>query len=114
MAKLPDSTLATLFQLQRQIAEEIEEASALEWRLFQTFGETEETLPELEELQAIRERLTTSFSRLYTLLLRILEAQPRASSDMLDLLTQSVEQGRTSLAACQANVREIKQNWSLS
>ncbi len=87
MAKLPEATLTTLFRLQQQIAVEIEEASAVEWRVFQDFGETDETLPELDELQSNRERLLTSFSRLYVLLLRVLETQPVAPSAMLEALS---------------------------
>jgi len=54
MAKLPDEILTTIFTLQRQIASGIEEASAAEWALLEQYGETEATIPELEELQNAR------------------------------------------------------------
>jgi hypothetical protein len=60
MAKLPDKSLTIVFSLQRQLAEAIEEASAIEWVLFERYGETETTMPELEELQNARERLISS------------------------------------------------------
>ena len=47
MAKLPEETLTNIFVLQRQLAENIEEVSAVEWTLFEQYGETEATLPEL-------------------------------------------------------------------
>ena len=59
--------------------------------IFEQFSEVEETIPELEELQNVRERATSSYSRLYTLLLRVAEAQPAATSATVDLLTQSIE-----------------------
>ena len=47
-------------------------------------GETAETLPELEELQSIRERLLSPYSRLHTLLLRAAESQPVVPNDVLN------------------------------
>jgi hypothetical protein len=113
VAKLPDKTLTAIFSLQRQLAESIEEASAVEWVLFEEYGETEATLPELEQLQNARERLTAPYSRLSTILLRILESQPLASDAMLNLLTQTIEQAQAAASAATASVREIKRNWNL-
>ncbi len=113
MAKLPNEILTTIFSLQRQLAEGIEEASALEWILFEQYGETEETIGELEELYNARERLTLNYSRLHTLLLRILESQPTACAPMLDLLSQTLEQGQFVANAAIASIREIKRNWGI-
>ncbi len=113
MAKLPDDILTTIFSLQRQLAERIEDASAAEWILFEQYGETEETQGELEELYNARERLTVTYSRLHTLLLRILESQPTASTAMLDLLSQTLEQGQFVANAAKASIEEIKRNWGL-
>ncbi|MBV9387582.1 MAG: hypothetical protein JOZ78_14275 [Chroococcidiopsidaceae cyanobacterium CP_BM_ER_R8_30] len=113
MAKLPDEILTTIFSLQRQIAIGIHEASAAEWALLEQHGETEATIPELEELQKARERLTAPYTRLHTLLLRILEFQPLASTAMLVLLDQTMEQAQAAVDAAQASVREIKRNWHL-
>jgi hypothetical protein len=113
MAKLPDKTLTTIFSLQRQLAEGIEEASTAEWRIFDQYGETEETISELEELQNARERLTAPYSRLHTLLLRILESQPTASTAMLNLLSQTIEQAQAAAEAATASLGEIKRNWNI-
>ncbi len=114
MAKLPDEILTTIFSLQRKLAVGIEEASATEWILFEQYGETAETIGELEELYNARERLTTLYSRLHKLLLRILESQPTASAGMLDLLSQTLEQGQAVVNAAAASVREIKRNWDIT
>lgn len=100
MAKLPNETLTIVFKLQRRLLERIDEATATEVAIFEQFGETEETIPELEQLQNVRERATSSYSRLYTLVLRIAEAQPRATSATLNLLEQSIEQAQATDAAC--------------
>ncbi|MCU0534395.1 MAG: hypothetical protein MUD14_10935 [Hydrococcus sp. Prado102] len=113
MAKLSDEILTNIFSLQRQLAEGIGEVSAVEWALFEQYGETDESIGELEELKNAKERLTIPYSRLHTLLLRILEAQPTASAAMLNLLAQTLEQGQAALDASNASVREIKRNWDL-
>lgn len=127
MAKLPDETTTTIFNLQRQLLERIDmaagsevssptladEATATEALLFEEFGETEETIPELQELQSVRERATSSYSRLYTLLLRVAEAQPVASSATLNLLVQAIEQAQANNAAADASVKDVKRNWNL-
>jgi len=69
------------------------------------YGETEATIPELEELQNARERLTAP-SRLHTLLLRILESQPLVSPAILNLLVKTIEQARAATEAARASVRE--------
>ncbi|MBW4621362.1 MAG: hypothetical protein KME17_18630 [Cyanosarcina radialis HA8281-LM2] len=112
--KLSDEMLTTIFSLQRQLAVGIEEASAAEWKLNEQYGETAETIVELEELQNARERLTMPYSRLHTLLLRILEFQPLAPAAMLNLLAQTLEQGELAIDAVAASVREIKSNWDLT
>ena len=113
MAKLSDETLTTIFSLQRQLADGIEEAAATEWLLFEQHGETETTVPELEELQNARERLTQPYSRLSTLLLRILESQPLASAAMLKLLDQTLQQAQMAADVARASIREVQRNWNL-
>lgn len=97
MAKLPDETFSTIFSLQRRLLERIDEATATDAAIFERFGEVEETRPELEELQSIRERSTSAYTRLYTLLLRVAEAQPVASSATLNLFTGAIDRADTSL-----------------
>jgi hypothetical protein len=68
----------------------------------------------LEELQNARERLNQSYSRLNTLLLRILEAQPITANVMLDLWVKAIDKGQANLAAANASIQEIKRGWNLS
>jgi hypothetical protein len=112
VAKLPDSALVNIFTLQRSLVECLDSATAMEYRLLQQIGETLETLPELEELQNIRDRLVSSYSRLNNLLLRICQSQPTAPTDMLDLLYRSLEQTQTSLDVSIASLQDIQRNWN--
>ena len=109
--KLSDETLTLVFNLQRRLLQRINEATETEAIMFE-FGE-EETFLELQQLQNVRERATSSYSRLYTLLLRVAESQPTATSATLDLLALSIEQAEATDAASEASVQDIKRNWML-
>jgi hypothetical protein len=113
MAKLSDELIARIFDLLRQLARGIEEASAAEWYLFDRYGENEATVTELEELQNAKERLRDPYFRLHRLLIGILESQPTAADPMLNLLSQTIEQAQTAADASQASIREVKGNWNL-
>ena len=113
MAELADETLSTVFNLQRRFLKHIDRATAMEAAIFEQFGETEETIPELEQLQNVRERATSSYSRLHVLLLRIAEAQPGATPATLDLLAQSIEQAQATDATAAASIDDIKLNREL-
>ena len=112
MAKLPDPVVSNIFMLQRRIIECLDSTTAMEFRLFDRMGETAETLPELEDLQNIRERLLSSYSRLNTLLLRVSQSQPVAVGDMLSLLYRASETGQATLDASIASLQEIQRNWN--
>ncbi len=112
MAKLPDPVISNIFIIQRRIIEWLDSTTATEFRLFERMGETAETLPELEELQNIKEKLRSKYSRLYNLLLRIAESQPIASEDMLVLLYRSIESTEASIDASIASLQEIQRNWN--
>jgi uncharacterized protein YPO0396 len=114
MANLSDETIATVFDLQRRLFGVINQSTAAEFNLATIYGETEETLPELEELQNIKERGRDSYNRLSVLLLTIGEAQPEASRSTLDLLYRSIEQANATIEALEASTQEIKTNWNLS
>lgn len=113
MAKLPQETIANILNLQARLLAGIDEAKAAEFAIFEQYGETEGTTTVLEQLQNAAERLREPYSRQYALLLRIAEAQPIASSAMLDLLFRSIEQGQAALNASTASVQEAKRDWNI-
>ena len=112
MAKLPDPAISNIFTLQRSLVECLDSCTAMEFSLIHQIGETAETLPELEELQNIRERLASSCSRLHNLLMRIYQSQPTAPNDMLNLLDSTMETGQASLDASNASLQDIERNWN--
>jgi hypothetical protein len=112
VAKLPDAVIDNIFTLQRNLVECLDATTSMEFRLCQEIGETAETLPELEELQNIRDRLVDSYSRLQNILLRIAQSQPIAARDMLDLLYRSMEQAQSFIDASIASLQDIQRNWN--
>lgn len=114
MADLSETTTTIVFNLQRRLLEMINEATKYALIIFEQFGETEETLPELNELENVRERSTSYHIRLYRLLLQVAESQPTATSATLDLLAQSIAQTQAIADAGEASIQEIKRNWNLS
>jgi hypothetical protein len=51
LAKLSTETLTTIFNLQQRLIELIAETKLTEFSIFESYGETEDTLPELEQIQ---------------------------------------------------------------
>ena len=86
MANLPDETLTTIFNLQRRLFQIIDRAKAAEFNLVRQYGETEETLAELEQIDNAQERARTSYARLGRLLLLVAEYQPTANAATMNLL----------------------------
>jgi len=91
MANLPESTLTTVASLLPRLFQVINLATETEFNLFERYGETEATLPELEELNNAAERVRSSYNRLYGLLLQVAQTQPAASAAIIDLLYRSIE-----------------------
>lgn len=108
MAKLSPEVLTTIFSLQRRLIELIAETKNSEFSLFERHGETEETLPELEQIENCLERLRNPYSRLHTLTLRISEYYPIAPSAILELLAETIEQAQISADVVTANLSETR------
>ncbi|MBV9385300.1 MAG: hypothetical protein JOZ78_02615 [Chroococcidiopsidaceae cyanobacterium CP_BM_ER_R8_30] len=113
MAKLPDEILTTIFTLQRQLLERIDEATATEFALFAFYGEIEETTDYFEQLQNARERADSYYLRLFTTLRQIYPSQPVASRDSLELLAQFITDAQATVNAVEATISEIRRDFNL-
>ncbi len=113
MAKLSHETMQTLWRLKSQLLDLVDAAKALEFNLFEQFGETDETIIVLDELKNIAEQAVSRFSQLSTLQLRLAESQPLVPPDMLELLIQTIANTEQRVPALERSVEEIKVEWSL-
>ncbi|MBW4619374.1 MAG: hypothetical protein KME17_08450 [Cyanosarcina radialis HA8281-LM2] len=113
MAKLSNEAIAKIFYFQQQLLEKLDEATATNFQLLEQYGETAETLPELDELQRIVERANSYYTRFYVTLRQLYEAQPTARRDSLELLVKYMDEAEVTIAAIQASLQEIKRNWNL-
>lgn len=113
MANLPEKTLTKIFDLQKQLFKIINDATAADFNLLEKYGETSATLPELDELQNIKERARNAYSRLFRLLLNIGEAQPEINPSTLELLYRAIEQADLTINALEVSIKEIKNNWNI-
>lgn len=112
MAKLPDNTLSTIFKLQRQLLERIDETTGTEFALFELYGETEEIINYYEQLQNARER-ADAYYVLFTTLRQIYPSQGAASRDSLELLTRFIAEAEATVNAVEATISEIKRDFNL-
>ena len=113
MAKLPDQTISTIFILQQRSVALLDTATAAEYSLLQQFGETQETIPELEAIDNVKERLRIPYNRLHRILQQVAESQPAATADVLEFLYRTIDQGEAIADSSEASIQEIKRSWNL-
>jgi hypothetical protein len=114
MAKLSPETAQTIWDMQHQLLEIIDTARTLELSLFDAFGETEDTIPFLDELQSIAQQAIERFSLFSTLQIRVANAQPPISSDILRVVDRSIQTTQQKIPALNRSIQEITQEWRLS
>ncbi|WP_293351312.1 MULTISPECIES: hypothetical protein [unclassified Microcoleus] len=113
MAKLPDQTISTIFRLQQRLVALLDTATAAEYSLLQQFGETQETMPELEAIDNVKERLRIPYNRLHRILQQVAESQPAATADVLDFLYRTIAETEAAADGSEASIQEIKRSWNL-
>jgi GMP synthase PP-ATPase subunit len=108
MAELPSEMVITINQLKQKSLDILNRATAIEFMLFENFGETDQTLPLFEELATVAGDAKDSFTRLNNLQLRVAEAQPTIPSDMLELTTQAIDRITNRIPAWQRSLEEVQ------
>jgi hypothetical protein len=113
MAKISKETIDKILELMGRLSILVDIASSTELSVFNTYGETEEIVYVLEQLQNTKERGISSYTRLSTLLLKVSEVQPSAPIAMLEMLVKAVEQAKGTIDAGEATVKEARNDWSI-
>ncbi|UFP96443.1 hypothetical protein [Gloeobacter morelensis] len=111
--RLPDTLKRDIFDLLDQLLVLLDGAAETERNLFETYGETAETLGDLEILVGIREQVRDTYRRLGGLLARAAEGAPDVAAATMELLVQSYEIGRERLGPLERSVQEIRSDWEL-
>lgn len=113
MAKLPIEIAETIDRLKRQLLDIIDDATKAEYTLFEQFGETDRTIDYLDQLKNVAQQADERFSQFSVLQRRLANAQPTASSDMLNLMTEVIAYTQARLPAWERSIEEIKIEWRL-
>jgi hypothetical protein len=114
MAKLSLEAAQTIWALQHQLLEIIDTAKTLELSLFEAFGETERTIPYLDELQNIAQQGVERFARFSTLQIRVASTQPPVPQDLLEIVNRAIESTQQKIPALKRSNNEIIQEFNLS
>ena len=88
-------------------------ARTLELSLFEAFGETDRTIPYLDELQNIAQQATERFSRFSTLQTRIANTQPPIPRDLLEIVDRSIESTQQKIPALERSNQETIEEFNL-
>jgi hypothetical protein len=111
--KIPDPLKQQIFVLHAQLLDLIDDAATTERALFENYGETEQTLGDLDSLTGIREQAEGIYQGLTTLAFRVVQADPREATATMNLLLRAYERGDERIAPLIRSVEEIRNTWEL-
>ena len=113
MAKISPETIAKILELLGRLSILINRASATELSIFDAYGEAEEIVDVLEQLQNTKERGVDAYTRLSGLMLKISGFQPSAPRAMVEMLERSIEIATATVDASEASVKKAKLDWNI-
>jgi hypothetical protein len=113
MARLDSAINQSLAQLLEQLLVLLDSARDIEFRIFHQYGETEFSLVAMNELVDVAQKSLDFYNQLSNFRLRIAEAQPEISGDVLALVVDRIELIRNSIPAFERSVLEVKLIWRL-
>ncbi len=113
MAKLSPEISNTLSSIKQTLLEVIDESTATEFILFETRGESDETIPFLDEMKNVSIQARERYFQLSNLEVGIAESQPIATNAIINLLTKAIEQNQMRIPAWQRSIQEVKLEWQL-
>ncbi|MEI6430295.1 MAG: hypothetical protein WCO45_18220 [Pseudanabaena sp. ELA607] len=112
MAKLDEESEIRVWSIMQQALKVVDASTDVEFTLFANFGETSETLPYLEEMKNVSLQAISTFSQLSILQLRIAEAQPIASTGILNMLAEAIAINQSRVPAWERSIEEVKLEWN--
>jgi hypothetical protein len=113
VAEISKETIEKILALMGRLSVLIHKTSFVELSIFNAYGETDEMVYVLEQLQNTKDRGIDSYSRLSTLLLKVSEVQPSPPAAMLEMLIKAIDQAQATVDAGEATVKEARNDWSI-
>jgi uncharacterized protein with PhoU and TrkA domain len=83
VAEIPKRTISEILELMGRLLELIDTSAHSELSAFNKYGETGQITYVLEQLQNVKEKAISTYTRLATVLLRISETQPLLTTTMM-------------------------------
>jgi hypothetical protein len=112
MAKLGTETTEIINRLKQRSLDIVDEATAIEFKIFERFGESELVLSYMDEMKNVAEEAIALLSRLSTLQLQVARSQPTAAPAMLELLEQAIQRTLVRIPALERSIQEVKMEWN--
>jgi hypothetical protein len=112
IAKLGPETTEIINRLRQEAFDIVDEATALEFGIFDRFGETELVLSYMDEMKNVADEAIALLSRLSTLQLQVAQSQPAAAPAMLELLEQAIQRTLVRIPALERSIQEVKVEWN--
>ncbi len=112
MAKLGPETSELINRLRQEAFDIVDDVTALEFKIFDRFGETELVLSYMDEMKNVAEEAIALLSRLSTLQLQVAQSQPAAAPAMLELLEQAIQRTLVRIPALERSIQEVKMEWN--
>lgn len=112
MAELPTEISEQIWRFQREFLQIISSARELEYQIFQTLGENEQTSRSLEELHQVAQEGIERFQRFATIQIRVANEPEEIASDMLKLINSSISISEQRIPALLRSIEEIRLEWS--
>jgi hypothetical protein len=113
MAELAPNIEQSIWNSKQGLLNIINIAKLTEFTILSIQGEINETISVLEELQTVVDKSIDRFSRLSILQIRIAEAQPDLSQDMLVFLIEAIAASEASIPALSRSIEEIRRGFNL-
>jgi uncharacterized protein with PhoU and TrkA domain len=113
VAEIPKRTISEVLELMGKLLKLINTAAHSELSAFNKYGETGQIAYVLEQLQNVKEKAVSTYTRLSTIVLKISETQPTLTPTMMGMLIKAIEQAKATVSAGEASINEVKSEWRL-
>lgn len=114
MAEISQNNIDRIVQNYQELISVVQMALSSEYKLSSEYGETQDTINDLDELSGIAVDATDRFKRLNAITIRIAAIQPQADIATASMLEETLLYNEAKIPAWKRSIEEVVNNWSLS